>query len=297
MKQRTFEGLGTALVTPFAADGAVDLVAVGRLAGRQVEAGVDMLIPCGTTGEAVTLTDSEYEAVVGTVVDAVQGRCAVVAGAGSNSTSRTIENARIAAQCGVDGILVVGPYYNKPTQDGFYQHFRTVAEAIPLPMIIYNVPGRTGSNISAETQITLSEIDTIVATKEASGNLSQIMQIIAHASPGFHVLSGDDNLAISQILMGAHGVISVISNELPQEMARMVHAAMAGDLATARTLHYRHLELMEVNFIESSPIPVKTVMAMMGLLEECFRLPMVPITEGGRRRLVSVMQNLGLLPS
>jgi 4-hydroxy-tetrahydrodipicolinate synthase len=192
-------------------------------------------------------------------------------------------------------VLVVGPYYNKPTQEGFYRHFTTIADAVQIPMVIYNVPGRTGSNISADTQIRLSHVDSIVATKEASANFSQIMRILNEAADGFKVLSGDDNLALPQILIGAHGVISVISNEAPADMARMVHAAADGDLETARGLHYKYLELMETNFIESSPGPVKAAMAMMGLIEEAYRLPMVPIQEQSRSTLRSVLQKLEMV--
>jgi 4-hydroxy-tetrahydrodipicolinate synthase len=295
MTTNPFSGLGTALVTPFKHDGSLDLEAVKRLVKRQLDGGVDMLIPCGTTGEAVTLSNDEYEQVVGTVVDEARGKALIIAGAGSNSTARSIENAAIAKQCGADAVLVVGPYYNKPTQEGFYRHFTTIADAVQIPMVIYNVPGRTGSNISADTQIRLSHVDSIVATKEASANFSQIMRILNEAADGFKVLSGDDNLALPQILIGAHGVISVISNEAPADMARMVHAAADGDLETARGLHYKYLELMETNFIESSPGPVKAAMAMMGLIEEAYRLPMVPIQEQSRSTLRSVLQKLEMV--
>jgi 4-hydroxy-tetrahydrodipicolinate synthase len=293
MTSKTFSGLGTALVTPFRTDGSVDLERMTALVERQIQGGVDFLVPCGTTGEAVTLDAAEYEAVVSTTVRIAAGRVPVVAGAGSNSTAKTIETARTAQQCGVDGILVVGPYYNKPTQEGFFQHFKVVADAVPLPMIIYNVPGRTGSNISAETQLRIASIETVVATKEASGNPAQIMQIIAGKPEGFSVLSGDDNLALPLIALGASGIISVVSNELPGEFSRLVHAAMHGDFVQAREIHYRLMEVMDVNFIESSPIPVKTAMAMMGLLEESFRLPMVPITDANRKKVRAALERLG----
>lgn len=294
MTSNPFKGLGTALVTPFAEDGSVDLAKVKFLAERQVEGNVDMLVPCGTTGEAVTLTDDEYYSVVGAVVDAVAGRVPVVAGAGSNSTVKTISNCRLALEAGADALLVVGPYYNKPTQHGYVEHYKAIAEAVQAPIIIYNVPGRTGGNMSAATQLRIAEIDGVVATKEASGDLSQIMNILRHRPAGFHVLSGDDNLALAQIAVGADGVISVVSNELPGEFAALIHAALSGKIIDAQKMQYRLLRLMETNFIESSPIPVKTAMAMMGLIEEVFRLPMVPIQPDHRAILREALQELGL---
>lgn len=260
-----------------------------------MEEGIDFIVPCGTTGEAVTLALDEYEAAISLAVSTVAGRVPVVAGAGSNSTEKTIETAKIAAQCGADAILVVGPYYNKPTQEGFYQHFRAVAEAVPLPMVIYNVPGRTGSNMSADTQLRIAELDTVIATKEASANFSQLMQILRDRPEGFAVLSGDDNLALAQIALGADGVISVLSNEIPGEVRAMIRAALDGRFDEARRIHYRTLELSETNFIESSPIPVKAAMAMMGLLEEVYRLPLVPIGEKNRAILSAALRRLGLI--
>lgn len=295
MTSKAFNGLGTALITPFTADGALDLDRMAQLVERQILGGIDFLVPCGTTGEAVTLSQEEYEAVVATTVSAAAGRVPVVAGAGSNDTRKAIKNALVAQGCGVDALLVVGPYYNKPTQEGFYQHFKAVADAVPLPMVIYNVPGRTGSNMTADTQLRIAEIDTVVATKEASGNLGQVMQIIARRPETFAVLSGDDNLTLPMIALGADGVISVVSNELPAEFAALVHASLHGDFVQARSMHYRLHELMEINFIESSPIPVKTAMAMMGLIEESFRLPMVPITPGNREKLQGVLRSMGIV--
>ena len=295
MTSKMFSGLGTALITPFTADGALDLGRMAQLVDRQILGGVDFLVPCGTTGEAVTLSMEEYEAVVATTVSSAAGRVPVVAGAGSNDTKRAIENALVAKGCGANGLLVVGPYYNKPTQEGFYQHFKAVADAVPLPMVIYNVPGRTGSNITADTQLRIAEIDSVVATKEASGNLGQVMQIIARRHDGFAVLSGDDNLTLPMIALGADGVVSVVSNELPAEFAALVHASLHGDFVQARSMHYRLHELMDLNFIESSPIPVKTAMAMMGLIEEGFRLPMVPITSGNREKLQGVLRSMGIV--
>jgi 4-hydroxy-tetrahydrodipicolinate synthase len=295
MNSITLKGLGTALVTPFTSDGSVDLNAVRTLAERQIANNVDFLVPCGTTGEAVTLNNDEFESVVANVVEVAAGRVPVVAGAGSNSTAVTIEQCRIALQCKVDALLVVGPYYNKPTQEGFYQHFKTVSEAVKAPIVMYNVPGRTGSNITAETQLRIAELDYLIATKEASGNLSQNMAIVNGKPDGFSVLSGDDNLALAQIAVGLDGVISVGSNEIPKEVADMVHAAVDGDYVSARSIHYRILNLLEGNFLESNPITVKTAMAMMGLIEEQFRLPLVPMQEANKKKLKVILQELGLV--
>lgn len=293
MKPNSYKGVGTALITPFSKDGSVALDTMKALVERQITGGVDMLIPCGTTGEAVTLTNDEYEAVIATVVETANKRVKVVAGCGSNSTQKTIETGRLAQACGADALLVVGPYYNKPTQEGYYQHFKAVAEAVPLPIILYNVPGRTGGNITAETQVRIARIDNVVATKEASANFSQLMQILMERPSGFNVLSGDDNLVLAQIACGIDGVISVVSNEIPAEFSQMVHTALKGDFKKARELHYRYLELMEVNFIESNPIPVKAAMAMMGLIEERYRLPLVPIAPANKAALHAVLQKLG----
>lgn len=295
MNSRKFSGVGTALVTPFAADGTVDLAAMRMLVERQITGGIDMLVPCGTTGEAVTLSDAEYESVVSTVVETAAGRVPVIAGAGSNSTARTIELALIARSAGADALLVVGPYYNKPTQEGFVQHYRAVTEAVQHPVVLYNVPGRTGSNMTAATQLRIAAMDWMVATKEASANFSQLMEIVQSKPVSFSVLSGDDNLVLAQTAVGIDGVISVVSNEVPGEFSVMVHAALDGDLARARTLHYRLLELMDVNFIESNPIPVKTALAMMGLIVEQFRLPLVPMGGGTKEKLRIALDRLGLL--
>ncbi|MBN1448825.1 MAG: 4-hydroxy-tetrahydrodipicolinate synthase [Bacteroidetes bacterium] len=289
------KGVGTALVTPFLDDGSVDGKAVHRLAQRQIDNGIDMLVPCGTTGEAVTLTPDEYEQVVTTVVDAAAGRVPVIAGAGSNSTSASIDTARRAAACGADAVLIVGPYYNKPTQEGYYRHFRAVAEAVECAVVLYNVPGRTGGNITAETQLRIAEIDNVIATKEASGNLSQIYQIVRGRPDDFSVLSGDDNLVLAQLAIGMDGVISVASNEVPALFTRMVHLAMEGNFGEARDLHYQLVDLLEGNFLESNPIPVKTAMALMGLITERFRLPLVPMHETNREALKRILVSLDLL--
>jgi 4-hydroxy-tetrahydrodipicolinate synthase len=289
------KGVGTALVTPFAPDGSVDLVTMRTLVRRQIDGGVDMLIPCGTTGEGVTLTESEYQHILQTVVSEAQRRVPVIAGAGSNSTATTIRNARLAAECGVDAVLIVGPYYNKPTQEGYYQHFRSIAEAVSMGIVLYNVPGRTSGNITAQTQLRLAEIDNIIGTKEASANFSQIMEILRSRPERFAVLSGDDNLVLAQLAVGLDGVISVVSNEIPQEFSEMVHAWMSGDQILARSIHYRFLKLMELNFIESNPIPVKTAMSMMGLVSEEFRLPLTRMGDGNKAQLRAELQELDLL--
>ena len=287
----------TALITPFKAGGEVDLERFSALVERQIAGGVRVLVPCGTTGESVTMTEEEDETVIKQTVEVARGRARVVAGTGSNSTASAIEYSRRARKVGADAVLVVAPYYNKPTQEGLYQHFRAVAEAVEsLPVVIYNVPGRTSSNISAETTLRLArEVENIVATKEASGNLSQIMAILRARPENFRVLSGDDAMTLALVALGADGLVSVASNETPELMSQMVEAALAGEWERARQLHYRLLPLMEANFIESSPGPVKAAMAMMGLIEENLRLPLVPVEEKSRARLRETLDELGLL--
>ncbi|NOY05473.1 MAG: 4-hydroxy-tetrahydrodipicolinate synthase [Chlorobi bacterium] len=296
MTSNPYKGVGTALVTPFTKTGEVDHEALKRLVKRQLDGGVDMLVPCGTTGEAVTLSLSEYEDVLRTVVEAVDKRIPVVAGAGSNSTDRTIKYARAAQSCGVDALLIVGPYYNKPTQEGFVRHYRAVADAVDLPIIIYNVPGRTGSNMTAETQLRIAELDSVVATKEASGDLGQVMEIIRNKDVSFHVLSGDDSLTLPLIALGGNGVISVIANEIPDEFCEMVRAAMEGYWNEARRIHYKLLDLMNANFLESNPIPVKTALAKMGLITDAVRLPLTSMRQENREKLRAVLTQLDLLP-
>lgn len=290
-------GIGTALITPFDANGQVDLAAVRSLVLRQIENGIDMLVPCGTTGEAVTLEENEFQQILETVVAAVNGRVPVIAGVGSNSTAKTIATAKLAAACGVDAVLVVGPYYNKPTQEGYFQHYQAVAESVECGVVVYNVPGRTSGNITAETQLRIAEIGNVIATKEASANFSQIYDILRGRPEGFTVLSGDDDLALAQLAIGMDGVISVASNEVPAEFSRMVHLAMDGEFAKAQEIHYRLVDLLRGNFIESSPIPVKTAMAMMGLIEERFRLPLVPMQAMNRIALEKIIRSLDLIPS
>ncbi|MDT8322590.1 MAG: 4-hydroxy-tetrahydrodipicolinate synthase [Bacteroidota bacterium] len=295
MTSLRLNGLGTALVTPFTEENRVDAEAVRRLAQRQIDGGVDMLVPCGTTGEAVTLSEEEYEEVLRAVVEAAAGRVPVIAGAGSNSTEKTIETARRAASCGVDALLVVGPYYNKPTQEGYYQHFSAVAAAVDLPIVMYNVPGRTGGNIAAETQLRIATIENVVAVKEASGDLGQQYLVLRGRPEGFAVLSGDDNLVLPQIAAGLDGVISVVANETPEEFARMVHLAMDGDFDSAREIHFRLLDLLDGNFIESNPVPVKAAMAMMELCRPNVRLPLVPLRKDNGDRLRRILLALDLV--
>ncbi|HEX8493779.1 MAG TPA: 4-hydroxy-tetrahydrodipicolinate synthase [Pyrinomonadaceae bacterium] len=297
MNVEWLRGCATALVTPFKAGGEIDLERFRQLVERQIQGGVRLLVPCGTTGESVTMTEEEDRLVIKTTIEVARGRARVIAGTGSNATAAVIENSRAARSLGADAVLVVAPYYNKPMQGGLYAHFRAVAEAIEgTPVIIYNVPGRTSVNISAETTLKLArDVENIVATKEASGNLSQIMAILRERPTGFRVLSGDDALTLPMIALGADGLISVASNETPDLMARMIEAALAGHWEEAREQHYRLLPLMEANFIESSPGPVKAAMAMMNLLEEQYRLPLVPIEEKSRARLKEVLAELGLL--
>jgi len=290
-------GCATALVTPFKSDGAVDVERLRSLIDYQIAGGVRVLVPCGTTGESATMTDEEDQLVIGTTVEVARDRAKVVAGTGSNATSAAIQYSQTARDLGVDGVLSVAPYYNKPTQEGLYAHFKAVAESVPgLPVVIYNVPGRTSSTIAAQTTLRLArDCENIVAVKEASGNLSLIMEILRERPAGFRVVSGDDSLTLAIIALGGDGLISVASNEVPDLMSRMVDLALAGDWEEARALHYRLLPLMEANFIESSPGPVKAAMAMMGLVEENFRLPLVPVQEKSRVRLREVLIDLGVL--
>lgn len=292
-------GCATALVTPFTADGAIDEDRLRSLVDRQIEGGVRLLVPCGTTGESATMTEAEDQRVIAITVEVSQGRARVIAGTGSNSTAAAIEYAQRARDLGADAMLQVAPWYNKPTQAGLYAHFRAIAEAIPdTPIMLYNVPGRTSSNIAAATVLRLANnCENIVAVKEASGNLTQIMEILRGRPENFAVLSGDDAVTLPLIALGADGIVSVASNEIPDLMSRMTELALAGNWAEARALHYRLLPLMEINFIESSPGPVKAAMAMMGLLEENFRLPLVPVEEKSRARIREVLSELGLLES
>jgi 4-hydroxy-tetrahydrodipicolinate synthase len=299
MKVDWMRGCATALVTPFTADGAIDEARMRALVDRQINGGVRLLVPCGTTGESATMTEAEDQRVIALTIEVARGRAHVIAGTGSNSTAAAIEYSQRARDAGANAMLQVAPWYNKPTQEGLYAHFRAIAEAIPeTPVMLYNVPGRTSSNIAAQTALRLArDCKNIVAIKEASGNLTQIMEILRERPANFSVLSGDDAVTLPLIALGADGIVSVASNEIPDLMSRMTELALAGKWDEARALHYRILPLMEINFIESSPGPVKAAMAMMGLLEENFRLPLVPIQEKSRARIREVINELGILES
>lgn len=292
-------GCGTALVTPFTTTGAVDEARYRALVERQIAGGVRLLVPCGTTGEAATLTPAEHARVVALTVETARGRATVLAGAGSNATTATIERAHAARAAGADAVLVVAPYYNKPTQAGLTAHFRAVAQALrDVAVVLYNVPGRTASNLAATTTLALArEVENIVGVKEASGDLAQIMAVLRDRPAGFRVLSGDDALTLPLVALGADGIVSVASNEVPELMARLTQCALKGEWDAARELHYRLLPLMEANFLESNPGPVKAALALMGLLEEQLRLPLVPVQEQTRARLRAVLGALGLVPS
>jgi 4-hydroxy-tetrahydrodipicolinate synthase len=288
-------GCGTALVTPFRHDGAVDEAAFGELVTWQVESGIDFLVPCGTTGETPTLSRKEWLRVIDLAVEAAAGRVPIVAGATSNSTREAIEKARSAAsRPGVDAILTASPYYNKPTQEGQFQHFRAIAQAVPKPIILYNVPGRTGANLEPTTLTRLAALRNIVGVKEASGNISQIAEVFNAVPAGFRVFSGDDAITLPVIALGGAGIISVASNEIPREMAEMTRAALSNDWDTARCLHRRYLALMQVNFIEPNPMPVKAVLAMMGKIREIYRLPLVRMKDETRLRLHKIAAEAGL---
>jgi 4-hydroxy-tetrahydrodipicolinate synthase len=297
MKVEWLRGCATALVTPFTSDGAIDAEHFRSLIERQIAGGVSLLVPCGTTGESVTMTEEEDREVIKLCVETARGHARVIAGTGSNSTSVSVEYSRTARDLGADAVLVVAPYYNKPTQAGLYEHFRSIAEAVSdLPVVLYNVPGRTSSNIAATTTLKLArEVENIVAIKEASGDFSQIMAILRERPDGFRVLSGDDAVTLPLVALGADGVVSVVSNETPDLMSQLVTLALDGEWERARELQYRLLPLMEVNFIESSPGPVKAALAMMGLIEEKFRLPLVPISEQSRERVREVLSELELI--
>ena len=288
-------GCGTALVTPFARDGSVDFGALRRLVQFQLREGIHFLVPCGTTGETPTLEHDEYLGVIRAVVEEVKGRVPVVPGATGNSTRKVVEMAREAAACGVQAILSAAPYYNKPTQEGLYQHFKAIAEAIDLPLVLYNVPGRTSSNIEPATVARLGKISNIIAIKEASGSITQQMDVLAQAPGDFGVLSGDDAFTFPLMALGGAGIISVAANEAPGPMSRLASLMLDGRLAEARKLHFELLPLMQVNFIESNPIPVKAALAMMGMMEEVYRLPLVPLKPENRTKLQRVLEAQGLL--
>jgi len=290
-----FAGCGTALVTPFRRDSSLDEAALRRLVRRQIDAGIDFLVPCGTTGENPTLTRHEHLRVVEITMEESARRVPVLAGAGGYNTAEVIALARELESMGVDGILSVTPYYNKPTPDGLYQHYKAIASAVSLPLILYNVPRRTGTNIDTATLKKIAEIDNIIGIKEASGDLAQVASMIGHLPEAFLVLSGDDALALPIIALGGRGLISVASNEIPAEMRQLVRYCLEDNLEQARYLQQRFLPLMEVNFIESSPIPVKAAMAAMGLLEPVWRLPLCPPRPENEDKIRGVLECLGLV--
>ncbi len=289
-------GCGTALVTPFSQDGSVDENALRNLVAWQIESGIDFLIPCGTTGETPTLTHDEWLRVIDITIEVAAGRVPIVAGATSNSTHEAVAKAKeVAERPGVDAILTASPYYNKPTQEGQYRHFRAIAEAVNKPVILYNVPGRTSANLEPATLARLSEVANIAGVKEACGNMTQIAEVLNSVPESFLVLSGDDAVTLPVIALGGVGVISVASNEIPHEMAAMTRAALDNDWAAARTLHRKYLPLMLANFIESSPLPVKAVLAMMGKIEEVYRLPLLPMRRDTRSKLQKIATDAGLI--
>jgi len=290
-----FTGCGTAMVTPFRRDGSLDETTLRSLIRRQIDAGIDFLVPCGTTGESPTLTHEEHLRVVEITVETAAGHVPVLAGAGGYNTTEVISLARELAAIGADGILSVTPYYNKPTQEGLYQHYRAIAEAVALPIVLYSVQGRTGVNIEPATVKRLAEIGNIVGIKEASGSITQMSAILNVVPQNFVVLSGDDAITLPLAALAGRGVISVVSNEIPAEMTQLTRLAVSGDFVAARELHRRYLPLMEINFVESNPGPVKAAMAEMGLLEPVWRLPLVAPRADNQTRISGVLKSLGLV--
>jgi 4-hydroxy-tetrahydrodipicolinate synthase len=288
-------GVGTAMVTPFTVSGELDEAAVRRLGRRQIDAGIHFLVPCGTTGESPTLTDEERVRIVEILVDEARGEVPILAGAGGYNTREVIELGDEMRQVGASGLLSVTPYYNKPTQEGLYQHYRAIAESTPLPIILYNVQGRTGVNIETKTLLRLVEVPNIVGVKEASGNITQMCEVVNSVPADFIVLSGDDAITLPLMSIGGRGAVSVVSNEIPGEMVEMVEAAEHGDFAAARAVHHRIFSLMQVNFVEANPVPVKAAMAAMGLLEEVYRLPMCSPRPESKEKILRVLKEMDLL--
>lgn len=289
-------GCGTALVTPFRQDGSIDEAALQNLVSWQIESGIDFLVPCGTTGETPTLTHDEWLRVIDISIEVATGRVPILAGATSNSTADAVAKAReLSARPGVNAILTASPYYNKPTQEGQYRHFRAIAEAVDKPVILYNVPGRTATNLEPATVLRLTEVPNIAGVKEASGNLTQIAEICSSVPEHFSVFSGDDAITLPVIALGGVGLVSVASNEIPAEMAQLTRAALNNDWQTARQLNKKYLQLMQANFIESSPLPVKAALAMMGKIEEVYRLPLLPMRRDTRSKFQRVVADAGLI--
>jgi 4-hydroxy-tetrahydrodipicolinate synthase len=285
----------TAIVTPFKDDGSVDLPAFERLVAWQVDSGIHGLVPSGTTGEGATLRPEEHQAVIEATVRVVKGRVPVIAGCGTNDTRTTIEAGLRAKSAGADGLLIVTPYYNKPNRSGMLAHFKALAKAVDLPIVAYNVPGRTGQNVAVDLILALAEIPGVVGVKEAAGSAEQLASIVEGRRQGFAVLTGDDALALASVALGAEGVISVVSNEAPKLMSAMMDSALAGDFATARSIHYRLLPLMRANFVESNPVPVKTAMARLGRCGETLRSPLGPPDDATRRLIDAALDRAGLL--
>ena len=290
-----FTGCGTALITPFRADLSLDEEAIRRLVRRQIEGGINFLVPCGTTGESPTLSHAEQLRVVELTIAEARGKVPVLAGAGGNDTSHVIALALEYKQLGANGILSVSPYYNKPTQEGLYQHFKALAAAVDLPIILYNIPGRTGVNIEPSTIKRLAEIHNIIGVKEASGNISQMAALLDIVPEEFIVLSGDDAITLPLLAIGGRGLISVASNEIPAEMTQLVRLGLAGDFAAARAIQRRYFRLMEINFVETNPTPVKAAMALMGLCEPVCRLPMVEPKPENLAKIRGVLESLGMI--
>ena len=290
-----FTGCGTALVTPFQRDLSLDEAALRKLVRRQIDAGINFLVPCGTTGENPTLTRAEHLRVVEITLEEAKGKVPVLAGAGGYNTQEVIELAREVEHAGADGILSVTPYYNKPTQEGLYQHFKAIAAAVRIPMILYSVQGRTGVNIEPATLARLAQIDNIIGVKEASGNITQVANVIQQVPGAFAVLSGDDAITLPLIALGGRGIISVVANEIPAEMTELTRLCLKGDFAGARAVQRKYLPLMEINFVESNPIPVKAALGLMGLLDPVYRLPMCPPKPENLSKIEKVLEPLGLL--
>jgi 4-hydroxy-tetrahydrodipicolinate synthase len=297
MSQATFTGCGTAMVTPFKRDLSLDQETFRKLVRRQILEGINFLVPCGTTGENPTLSRAEHLRVTEITLEEAKGKVPVLAGCGGYNTAEVIELGKKLHAMGADGLLSVTPYYNKPTQEGLYQHYKAIAAAVPLPIVVYSVAGRTGVNVEPATLKRLAAIDNIVGVKEASGNVGQMAAVVQEVPERFSVLSGDDVLTIPVIALGGRGVVSVLSNEIPGEMTRLTQLALAGDYSGARVIQRQYFDLMQANFIESNPGPVKAAMAMMGLLEPVFRLPLVAPTDANRAKLEAILRSTGLLPA
>lgn len=294
--KKQFTGAITALVTPFLKSGAIDIKSLENLVEFQITQGINGLVPCGSTGEAATMSVEEYELVIKTVVKQANKRVPIIAGAGSNDTQKAINFSKIAKKVGANALLHVSPFYNKPTAAGLLAHYKEIAKHVDLPIVLYNVPGRTGANVTAETTLKIAkEVPQVIAVKEASGNIMQMMDIVKGASSHFSVLSGDDAMTVPLVSVGGDGCISVVANEVPKEFTQMTQAALAGDFTKAKKMHYELLDLMNVNFIETNPLPVKTALALMGKIKEVFRLPLVPMSPKNKEVLIEVLKKQKLI--